>query len=322
MGMHFARLAQSAVPMLRDVDDNAARQHEQTGGMESSTTLSPHIKSENEGGLHIQTDLAALFEYDRCRGPRFKVVHSGTTIHETGHLASLFMMESSLNYAPDAEVQVHWLECPSMSVGLIHGDWDSFSMILLGIIISGISCFIFGSGTFLFVHPEPVPGSPLGDGILRGEEATSRPFSGQSMFVFSLAVSWLYNLWLWSFNREKVQRDILIDLLHKSILEKFILGTRTSMVVFVLLALGLDDPTGIIDDLLPSDTGVRQEWKATIVRYLKEPQPEFDPSWRDLGLSPDEEQTLEILFGDAAKAYNGFQLHRRQVPGIDTTRKY
>ncbi|KIK21852.1 hypothetical protein PISMIDRAFT_62610, partial [Pisolithus microcarpus 441] len=53
--------------------------------------------------------------------------------------------------------------------GLVN-DWYSFTMILLGIIVSGISCYVIGSGTFFFTHPEPAEGSPPGDGILSSDQ--------------------------------------------------------------------------------------------------------------------------------------------------------
>ncbi|KAL4081315.1 hypothetical protein V8B97DRAFT_1863685 [Scleroderma yunnanense] len=375
MGMRFARLAQSAVPTLRD-----------------ST-------------LHMQTDLAALFEYDCRRGPKFKAAHSGTIIHETGHLASLFMMEcadlnatpipgrntqpvpvtiANLNHAPDAEVRAHWTEpcaliyaCVPIVVSLgtcaasfIYGDWYSFSMILLGIIVSGISCLVIGSGTFLFIHPEPAPGSPPGDGILRGEEgvvilrgeeravnAVTRgkfslrfkdrdarrcikyvkicsfllvmqsiaqlilipqsPLFGQLMFFLSLAVSWLYNLWLWSFNRDKVQRNILMNILGKPVLNRFVLGTRTTMVVFVLLVLDLNDPAPIMDDLLASSTKVWQKWKTVVINRLRNHERlMFDlHDWSDPEFSDDEKKMLETLFRDAENAYDGFQKHMDRIVG-------
>ena len=134
------------------------------------------------------------------------------------------------------------------------------------------------------------------------------PLHGQLMFVFSIAVSWLYNLWLWSLNRDKVQREILMDILHRPRLKKFVLGTRTSMVVFVLLVLKLVDPTTLMDDLLPCDTAVWRKWKTTIVNRLRNGQAlKFDSSdWHDLGLTAEEREMLSTLFRDAMDAYNGF----------------
>ncbi|OBZ66308.1 hypothetical protein A0H81_13873 [Grifola frondosa] len=59
------------------------------------------------------------------------------------------------------------------------GDWWCFCCIVLGIVASGLSCFVIGSGRLQFSHPEPAQGAPRGDGmlildqdvvLLRGEE--------------------------------------------------------------------------------------------------------------------------------------------------------
>ncbi|KAI6097542.1 hypothetical protein F5141DRAFT_464277 [Pisolithus sp. B1] len=374
MGMRFNRLARSAVPSLsRDKRE------------------------------HVQTDLASLFEYHGQKGPKFRAVHSGTTFQETGHLAALFMQEcteshairiegretqpvsvtiANLDYVPPHEVfpTLHRRRAPfyagvpivvSMSTCVVcgwYGEWYSFSVILFGIIVSGISCLVIGSGTFRFTHPEPAPGSPPGDGILgcdegvvllKGQEGavnavTRGRFSllfeckdarrsvrfirmcsvilviqavaqlilvpqstlfGQLMFVVSVAVSWLYNLWLWSIDKEKVQRDLLMKVLHKPRLTKYILGTRTSMVIFVLLALDMDDPEDVINFLLPPNTRAWQIWKAAVIKRLRNHEKlRFDASdWDDSSLLEGERQMLKTLFKDAQHAYEGFDLYREQI---------
>ncbi|KAI6152494.1 hypothetical protein BKA82DRAFT_763143 [Pisolithus tinctorius] len=374
MGMRFSRLASSAVPSLsRDKREQ------------------------------VQTDLGSLFEYNGRKGPKFRAVHSGATFQETGHLAALFMKEcTELHAIPIKGRQTqpvsvtianlhhvpHREECPTLhrrrapvyaSVPILvslgtcvacgwYHDWFSFAVILFGIIVSGISCLVIGSGTFRFTHPEPAPGSPPGDGILGCEEGiallkgqegavnavTRGRFSllfrskdarrsvrlirmcsiilviqaiaqlilvpqsslfGQFMFVASVAVSWLYNLWLWSFDREKVQRDLLMKVLGKPLLPKYVLGTRTSMVIFVLLALDLDDPEDVMNFLLPPSTRAWKIWKAAVIRRLRSHKKlEFDASdWEDSSLSDEERQMLETLFKDAQDAYEGFKEHEEQI---------
>jgi len=77
----------------------------------------------------------------------------------------------------------------------IFKDWFCFSMLLLGIVSSGLSCFAIGSGTLKFVHPKPAAGSPRGDGILLAgreiivvhgkEEAVNSITKGRFMLRFS-----------------------------------------------------------------------------------------------------------------------------------------
>ncbi|KAL4073093.1 hypothetical protein V8B97DRAFT_1952180 [Scleroderma yunnanense] len=151
-----------------------------------------------------RTDPATLFEIDGRKGPKFEAAHSGTVIGETGHLASLFIEEcvelegtvikgrqtqpvdvtiAQLNHVPPAEVSPKRVVSHSTFLSVIPilvsictcitcaiiCDWFSCSMILLGMLVSGISYLVIGSGTFIFTHPEPAPGSPPGDGILCSE---------------------------------------------------------------------------------------------------------------------------------------------------------
>lgn len=345
----------------------------------------------------VHTDPATLFELDGWKGPKFGAAHSGTKIDETGHLAALFMKEcasregkavegrktqaigvtiAELNHVPAPQM------CPkrinayspvfasipiSVSIGTCVAcgtfeDWFSFSLILLGILTSGISCLVIGSGKFVFTHPEPAKGSPAGDGILssdreivllKGAEGavnsiTRGKFSldfasepqyrnigwcsvlltvqfiaqlllipqcslfGQIMFVTSLAVSWVYNSWLSSLDKEKIQRDILLNsVLEKPVLTKYYLGTRTTMVVFTLLVLQPEDPNKILNELLPNDTRVWKQWKDTVVqRLLRKEKLEFvDTDWELDAFSPQERSLLQTLYGDAQAAYAGYVQH-------------
>ncbi|KAF8416787.1 hypothetical protein L210DRAFT_3493772 [Boletus edulis BED1] len=342
----------------------------------------------------VHTDPATLFELDGWKGSKFRAANSGTVIEQTGHLAALFMKEcaslegknvegrktqaigvtiAELNHVPAPQM------CPkrinayspifasipiSVSIGTcvacgVFEDWYCFSLILLGILTSGISCLVIGSGKFIFTHPDPAKGSPPGDGILssdkeiillKGAEGavnsiTRGRFSlsfasepayrnigwcsvlltiqfitqlllipqgslfGQIMFVASLAVSWGYNSWLSSLDKEKIQRDILLNsVLEKPVLTKYTLGTRTAMVIFSLLVLQPEEPAKILDELLPNDTKVWRQWKETIVRRLlnKEKLEFADANWELTGFSQQENSLLETLYGDAQAAYGGY----------------
>ncbi|KAH0840281.1 hypothetical protein J3R83DRAFT_1289 [Lanmaoa asiatica] len=155
----------------------------------------------------IHMDPTTLFELDSCKGPKFRAAHSGTVIQETGHLAALFMKEcaawnsegkvvpgrktrpvgitiAELGPAPAAEMlparssafTLLFASVPiAVSVGTcvlcaVCEDWYASSLILVGIIASGISCLVLGSADFVFSHPEPAKGSPAGDGILGSDE--------------------------------------------------------------------------------------------------------------------------------------------------------
>ena len=132
---------------------------------------------------------------------------------------------------------------------------------------------------------------------------------GQIMFVASLAVSWIYNSWLSSLDKEKIQREILLNnVLEKPILTKYLLGTRTTMVVFILLVLQAEEPSKILNELLPNDTKVWKQWKRTIVhRLVSKEKLEFAVSdWELDGFTLPEKSLLQTLYGDAQAAFGGY----------------
>ncbi|KAI9569301.1 hypothetical protein HD554DRAFT_2171446 [Boletus coccyginus] len=139
---------------------------------------------------------------------------------------------------------------------------------------------------------------------------------GQVMFLASLGVSALYNSWLSSLDKEKIHRKILFDrVLENPTLTKYTLGTRTTAVVFILLVLQLQDPTGLLNELLPNDTKVWREWKTTILAQLRHSndQPfQFGGRVGDLGgFTQQEKDLLGMLYEDAKAAYDGYKDYLR-----------
>jgi hypothetical protein len=352
----------------------------------------------------VHTDPAALFGVDDdCKGPKFRAAHSGTVIEETGNLAALFVKECTawdredkvvpgrttqpvgitvvdLGQAPPSEMHptrgsaatLMFSSLPiAVSVGTcllsaVVEDWYASSLILVGILASGVFSFVLGSADLVFSHPEPAKGSPAGDGILnsgkdivllRGTEGavnsiTRGRFSlrfaseahvhlvrwcsflfliqaiaqlllipqaslfGQIMFLVSLGVSALYNTRLSAQDKEKMDRKLLFEnVLDNPRLTKYTLGTRTSAVVFILLVLQLQDPTAILNELLPNDTKVWKQWKATIVEKLGHPNDkslQFGGKVGDLdGFTREEKALLDVLYGDARAAYDGYRDYLR-----------
>ena len=365
----------------------------------------PILNIISKSGEHSQSHLekhidpAELFEYDGRKGPKFRAIHSGTILDETGHSAALFLKEcaethakkipgrvtcpvdviiANLHHTPpesespakfhrgmrasiDALIPIIISFAACATSGLYH-DWYCFSVILLGIIANGLSCLVVGSGELIFTHPRTTVGLPAGDGflstpeqvvLLSGDEGavnsiTRGKFSlrfdndplfrtigtcamlhllqsvaqlilvpqgslfGQLMFVASIAVSWSYNLWLSSFNKESIQRKMLMGVLDTPTLTKFTLGTRTSMAVFVLLALNAEKPEEVLNHLLPNDTEVWKRWKSAILERLKSGKElRFHESdWND----PTDGNLLKMLYNDAQEAYEGFEEH--MTPGL------
>ena len=344
----------------------------------------------------VEMNPMTLFELDSCKGPKFQAAYSGTVIEETEYLAALFMKDcaalegkmvpgrmtqpigitiAELGQAPASEMRParsSTLTTLLASVPIVVSvgtcalcalceDWYASLLILVGIIASGVSCFVLGSADFVFTHPEPAKGSPAGDGILgsdkeivllKGTESavnsiTRGRFSlrflseghynlirwcsllffaqcitqlllvpqaslfGQVMFLMSLGVSGLYNTWLSSFDKEKIHRKFLFDrVLENPSLTKYTLGTRTAAVVFILLVLQPQDPTGLLNELLPNDTKVWRQWKETILELLLHPNNRSFQSRGKLenltGFTQQEKDLLELLYEDARAAYSGY----------------
>ncbi|KAI0822659.1 hypothetical protein BC628DRAFT_1388459 [Trametes gibbosa] len=358
----------------------------------------------------INVDPAVLFELDGMPGPKYRGVQSGTIIAQTGHLAHLLLQECKdtsrhhpilrvpqsrrttpiavtvveLHHTPDA-VQYPRLfrnatsplaSLPIMAslatcvACLVYHDWYCFSMILLGMISSGVSCYVIGTGQFTFTHPKHANGAPSGDGVLiaedkivvlKGAEGAVTPITrgrfslkftsepeyhnigvcsmlltaqflaqlllvpqgeifGQIMFLCSLAVSWAYNSYLSSLDRESFQRRILIDqVLREPARRKYEFGTRTAMAVFVLLVLSPADAEAlrkILDDLLPNETKVWRVWKKVVVEKVCSSKHTVDAP-RDLRTSLFDYQAthdleksdldlLHTLYGDARAAFDQY----------------
>ncbi|KAL1947514.1 hypothetical protein VTO73DRAFT_13238 [Trametes versicolor] len=265
----------------------------------------------------------------------------------------------------------------------VYRDWFCFSMIILGMISSGLSCYVVGTGRFTFTHPTHAEGAPPGDGVLiaeeeivvlRGAEGAVTPITrgqfslkftsepeyhnigacsmllttqflaqlllvpqgeifGQIMFLCSLAVSWMYNSYLSSLDRESFQRRILMEqILHNPAMRKYTFGTRTSMAVYVLLVLSPAEPEAlrkILNDLLPNETQVWKIWKTEIIEKVCNPKcrnpPRIDqrpPLFQcdiEHGLKPSDVRLLSTLYGDAETAFNHY--YRENATSIDSNFK-
>ena len=258
--------------------------------------------------------------------------------------------------------------------GLV-GDWFSFSMILLGIVSSGVACLVIGSGELsLDTVKTPAPGAPPGDGMLIGDDIVivvkgaekdvnaitkgrfllsigGQPrytrvglcslllllqfllqlllipqgsLFGQIMFLGTLGVSWAYNSYLSSLEKEKIQAKVLFKKLGKPKMRKFRLGTRTTMTVFACLLIcdGMESPYSginpgkILRDFIPNDTQVWQRWRNKVTRQMEEGKLssqsltnlEVDEEDR-LYLGESDINLLTTLLKDAKSAFEGYYSH-------------
>ena len=139
---------------------------------------------------------------------------------------------------------------------------------------------------------------------------------GQLMFLASLAVSALYSTRISSLNEEMIHQKLLFErVLENPTLTKYTLGTRTTAVVFTLLVLRPQDPMKLLNELLPNDTKVWREWKATISEQLRHPDGQSFLSESKLGdldgFAQQEQDLLHLLYEDARAAYNGYMDYLR-----------
>lgn len=131
---------------------------------------------------------------------------------------------------------------------------------------------------------------------------------GRLMFVISIAVSWAYNLWLSSFDKEGYHLDMLMGVLRKPRMTKYLFWSRTSMLVFVLLVLTPENPKKTINALLPNESKVWCIFKTAIASQLVDGKP-LDlhmSDYNDGTLSEPETTLLEALFRDTELAYQVF----------------
>ncbi|KAL4063421.1 hypothetical protein V8B97DRAFT_697218 [Scleroderma yunnanense] len=132
---------------------------------------------------------------------------------------------------------------------------------------------------------------------------------GQIMFVTSLVTSWAYNLWLSSRDREEIQREVFVkSVLRDPKSKRFTLGTRTTAVIFILLALQPKDYAKIMDMLLPNDTPGWKKLKNGILPQIEQNQkPYLDASWWKDPVVVAEKGVLQNLYEDAQTAYREYQ---------------
>ena len=351
------------------------------------------------------TDLATLLVMDNMKGGKYIGARNGTVLEKTGPFCSVLMKDcrhitepvhwvegrktqpvevtireviDSMDldslplrttvYSPFVAVLPILVSCGTAVLCAKIGDWFCFSMILLGILVNGVSCFVIGSAKFRFDYPIPSLDTSA-DGILvskkdsqfvvlKGNEKAvnsitrgmftlsfeSQPkckdikwcsiflvlqviaqllliplgtLFGQILFISSLAASWLYNLWLSSRvslrgsskNRGRAWRSASAEDVPQDV-TKFIFGTRTTAVVFMLLVLQPKDHAKIMDTLLPNDTPGWRKFKHHLLSHIRGSQGFcFDTSWSEDPSVADEKGLLELLRQDAEAAYQGYKKH-------------
>ena len=188
-----------------------------SGLYKSKPTPGEHEKKQPE--LAYEVDPNTMFRFDHKESPQFCASQSSTYIRDTGYVGQLFLAGcrhldaimvpgrskrrvgvtiADLDEVPPAESSPRLRRRLSRTLAILpiivsvggcvacgyYEDWFCFSLILLGIVSSGLSSLVIGAGDLQFVHPWPSPHAPRGDGILvsdsevvvlRGDEAAVTP---------------------------------------------------------------------------------------------------------------------------------------------------
>ncbi|KAF5348726.1 hypothetical protein D9758_006795 [Tetrapyrgos nigripes] len=135
------------------------------------------------------------------------------------------------------------------------------------------------------------------------------------MFLSSFAVSWMYNAYISTIDKDDIQMETLVEQsvldIDKDELVRYKLGTRTTMAIFVLFILKPSDPLGMMNHLIPNETKIWHEFKKQVVGQLGTDDDEL--SFTVLDNSATEEQGLVAdLIRDAQHAYRCFREHEKR----------
>ncbi|KAG1735415.1 hypothetical protein EDB19DRAFT_1830258 [Suillus lakei] len=145
---------------------------------------------------------------------------------------------------------------------------------------------------------------------------------GQIMFLTSIITSWVYNSFLQSLDKEKIQRKLLFDAigLDSKAIFSCEVGTRAAMAAFACFVLCEDLPRPLIGIELMKilrelsamhKTPVWQKWGEQVVAQVEKEEDEMSilqPENVDMsGLKSSEQELLAALLKDANDAYKGIE---------------
>ncbi|KAF9467192.1 hypothetical protein BDZ94DRAFT_1233356 [Collybia nuda] len=154
---------------------------------------------------------------------------------------------------------------------------------------------------------------------------------GQVMFLTTFAVSWVYNCYLSSKDKEKLQHELIMNILDKPKIRRYKCQTRTTMVVLALLALDPPKPNEFLKELLPSGTPTWDTWRENVLeRFISERESDSSvldsetPSTTDAvapapATIPTSDKLLTDLLGDVETAYQGYEKHAADLRNPQTS---
>lgn len=151
---------------------------------------------------------------------------------------------------------------------------------------------------------------------------------GQIMFLVSLCVSKLYSNYLVMYKKGRLQAEVLFKKLEEPRVQKFLVGSRTTMAVFVCLLLFHDthhlaSPPlyyRILMTALPNDTVVWRRWQEKVANQLQSKNDEslryleFDE--QDRVMNESDQRLLLVLLRHAVDAFRGYFGIRGSLSGV------
>ncbi|KAG6380615.1 hypothetical protein JVT61DRAFT_4981 [Boletus reticuloceps] len=154
---------------------------------------------------------------------------------------------------------------------------------------------------------------------------------GQLMFLASLGVSWVYNSYLCSLEKEKLQAGILFETLGNPEMLRFRTSSRTSMAVFVCLLLfhGVRRSFSeedwlhrleILRTCIPNDTAAWRRWREKVVEQMlniddrSETLAYLAENKEDQVLPDLDKALLTVLLDDARTVFREYLHFRAKLP--------
>ncbi len=91
---------------------------------------------------------------------------------------------------------------------------------------------------------------------------------GQIMFLATFIVSWGFNAYLASVDRETLQTNVLLKILGQPRIQKFTVDKWSTAAVFATFYLKPTEPESILNELMPNSTPAWNVWKKHIVEAI------------------------------------------------------
>ena len=126
---------------------------------------------------------------------------------------------------------------------------------------------------------------------------------GQLTFLGTVAISWLYNVYIAAREKQAWRRMVIENVLKKPTVKRYTLGTRAATAVFVMAVLKPKHIEKQLHDFIPNDTTVWTLWRRLVAHALETKKHDLAvPLEERARLTSDEQKLLDVLLDDAKAA--------------------